>query len=209
MAATTRRAGDEDAPIAIDAVRPRDEFLQIVGPVHLIVGREIADSLDQAQAFALRAEQRLLHQGHALPARGLDDRLGLIAAGAAPGPGRRDACLLQDEGGGGFVDAALDGARIVPHPDPKLAQRMEHAEIKRDLLEAPARNEQHQRAARQMVAESRDSEPGPRRGREPACRQRHRERGDPARFQRTGDAPPMPLLALAEEEDVGSHGSAE
>ena len=133
------------------------------------------------------------------------DRTSLLLAGPSPGPGRRDAGLLQHEGGGRFVDAALDGAGIVPHRDAELAQGMQHAEIDGDLLEAPARHEQDERAARQMVAKPRDGEACSRLGAEAACRERNRKRPDPPCPQGPGDAPPMPFLSLAEQNDVGRH----
>ena len=65
----------------------------------------------------------------------------------------------QKEGGGRFVHAAFDGARIVPHRDAKFAQAMQQAEIKRHLLETAAGNETHKGAFRPMVAKARNGEP--------------------------------------------------
>ena len=103
--------------------------MQIIDAVHLFRRGEVVWRRDQPQAFALRAEQRLLHEPVAFGQLGLGDRASFVAIGPGPGPGRGNAGALQEEGGGGLVDAALDGARIVPHRDAELAQSMEHAEI--------------------------------------------------------------------------------
>ena len=121
--------GDENPPVAIGVVGRWNELLQIIDAVHLFRRGEVVWRRDQPQAFALRAEQRLLHEPVAFGELGLGDRASFVAIGAGPGPGRGDAGALQEEGGGGFVDAALDGARIVPHRDAELAQSMQHAEI--------------------------------------------------------------------------------
>ena len=53
-----RRSASPDAC----RLRRRDELLQIIDAVHLLRRGEIVRRGDQAQAFALRAEQRLLHE---------------------------------------------------------------------------------------------------------------------------------------------------
>src|SRR6476619_8654466 len=184
------------------AVCGRDELLQVKGAVHLLRRGKIVRRGDQAQAFTLRPEQRLLHQLAALCELLLNDLERRLGARAGPGPGRRDAGLLQKEGGGGFVHAALDGARIVPHRDAKLAPGMEHAEIESDLLEAAARHEQHERTLRQMVAEAWNGEPGPGGRGQSASRKRDDKWPDSACAEGARDAAPVPLLALAEEDDL-------
>src|SRR5262245_3873214 len=83
---------------------------------------------------------------------------------------------------------------------------MEHAEIESDLLKAAAWHEQHGRTLRQMGGEAWSGAPGSGLGGEPGRRKRAGERSARARPEGAQAAAPVPLLAVAEEGDLASHG---
>ncbi len=159
---------DEEPPVLVMVLRGLDELLEVIRAAHLFGRGEVRDGFDQPQALALRAEQRLLHELAALREHARGDRHGIALMHRGEGARRGDAGLLQEERGGGLVDAALDGARIVPHRHAELTQAMQQAEIERDLLERAARHEAHEGAFRQAVAEPGNGEPRGRLGGEAA-----------------------------------------
>src|SRR5689334_3288439 len=102
----------------------RHEFLEVVDAVDLLRLSEICKRGDKPQALALRPKQRLLHELVPLTDKGCSKRLGLGAARFGEGARRRQSRSFEEKRRGGFVDAVLDGARIVPHHYTKLAQRV-------------------------------------------------------------------------------------
>ena len=197
----------QEAPILMVPLRGRYELLEIIDPVDLLGRGEIGKRGNEPQAFALRSEERLLHQFVAFGDEGSSDRLGLGAIGKGKRAGRRQAGALEKEGRRRFVDAAFDGACVVPHRHAELAQGMQHAEIERDRLEAAARNEADEGALGQTIAETGDVKPGRRFGREAAKVERRDEGRDPVPLEGAGKAPPMPVAAIAEHDDGGVVGS--
>ena len=135
------------------------------------------------------------------------DGLGLFAADPGEGARRRDAGALNEERGGRLVDAALDGAGVVPHRHAELAQGVQHAEIERDLLEAAAGDEADEGPFGQPVAEAGNVEPGGRHGREAALVERRQQGRDPPALESAGEAAPVPVPAIAEHHDGGVAGS--
>ena len=112
----------EQPPVLMVRLRRLDELLEIIGPIHLLGRGEIGERADQAQALALRPEQRLLHELPSLGEQRCGDLLRRGAADAGEGARRRDPRALQEERRGRFIDATLDGAGIVPHRHAELAQ---------------------------------------------------------------------------------------
>ena len=83
-----------------------------------------------------------------------DDRARGVEVLHRPGVRRRDAGAREQEARHRLVDAALDRARVVPHHDAELAQRMQDAEPHRHRLEAAARDGADQHGVGQPIAEA-------------------------------------------------------
>ena len=189
------------------AVCGRDELLQIIGAVHLLRRGKIVRRGDQAQAFTLRPEQRLLHELAAF-VRASPERSRAPPRRAAPvqvqGVGMPARCRKKV-----VVDLSTQRsmARASFHTvTPSSRKRMQHAEIERDLLEAAARHEQHERALRQMVAEAWDGEPGPGSVENPQAVKRDGQRRDPARLKAREMLRPCHFLRSQNRTIFGRHG---
>ena len=59
---------------------------------------------------------------------------------------------------GGFVGAALDGARAVDERNAERAERMQHAEPQRDRLQRAVADRAHDGGVRQRAVEARNGE---------------------------------------------------
>ena len=114
----------EDPPVLMMRLRRRDELLEIIGAVHLLRRGEIGERARSGASLCLAPRTAASARACGLRASTRCSDLPPPAARPTPvaGARRRDARALQEEGGGRFVDAALDGAGIVPHRDAKLAQ---------------------------------------------------------------------------------------
>ena len=79
---------------------------------------------------------------------------------------------------------------------------MQHAEIKRDLLESSARHETDEGAFGKSIAEPGNGEPRRRLGREAASIERDDEGAEPALLEGLAQALPMPIPPIAEKDDA-------
>ena len=192
----------ENPPVLVMRLRRRDELLEIIDPVHLLMRRQIGERGDEAQALALCPEQRLLHQSVPFAEHACRDRRSLEGIDASEGARRRQPLALEEEGGGGLVDAALDGAGVVPHGDAELAERMQHPEIERDLLERAARHEADEGALGKAVAEPGNGKAGRGFGGEAASIERDEQGGEPALLEGLAQGSPMPIAPVAEKDDA-------
>jgi hypothetical protein len=69
---------------------------------------------------------------------------------------------MQQQAGHRLVDAALDRTRVVVDRHAEFAQRVQHAEALRDLLETAAGDAAHQHRIGQLAAEARQRQAVPR-----------------------------------------------
>ena len=100
-----------------------------------------------------------------------------------------------------LVDAALDGAGVVPHAHAALAQRVQQAEAKGDLLQRALRDRADENGVRQLAVEAGNVDAALELRIERAARQRAYDDVGPAHAQRLGETPHMPVAALLLEEE--------
>ena len=138
MAASTSPGGDEQAMVGKPCVRGRNEALQVVDAADCLGRRQIVGPSIRRKPAPLRAEQRLAHQR----CRPAVSRATMARAASAPStvqvggvgrPARASRKLVVD------LSTQRSIARASFHTGtPQLAQRVQHAEPARHLLEAAA-----------------------------------------------------------------------
>ena len=184
--------GREHAPVFKDAVLRSDIVLHVIHVVDGLRNRKLVLRRDHADAFALASEQRLHHQ-RAIESFGILKCMRQRFADARSR--RRDAGLVQQERRLRFVDAPLDGARIVPHAYAALAQGVQQAEAKGNLLERSGRDRAHENAVRKRAVEARNIDPACEGRIEGAMRQRRDRDARPHFLKRSDDAAGVPFAA--------------